>query len=103
MAVHVYYLWLLLFLFILFKFNFNVVLFDAIFFILASVHQLRIVFNLVEALVTGYQAHRFKVFLLARVLGLRSAQQLVWLLGNLFFLLLVTYYFFVLLNSFLFL
>jgi uncharacterized membrane protein len=95
-AVHVYNLWLLLFLFILFKFNFHVtVLFGAVFFVVMVVLQ-----RLVVALVGRNLTHRFKILLFSGVV-LRGSQELVWLLGNIFFFLAVTIYCFVdLINSF---
>lgn len=90
MAVHVYNLWLLLFLFILFKFNFHVtVLFGAVFFVVMVVSQ-----RLIVALVALDLTYRFKILLFGGVV-LRGSQELVWLLGNIFFFLAVTIYCFI--------
>lgn len=96
MAVHVYNLWLLLFLFILFKFNFHVtVLFGTVFFVVMVVLQ-----RLVVAFVALNLTYRFKILLFGGVV-LRGSQELLWLLGDIFFFLAVTIYCFIdLINSF---
>lgn len=84
-AVHVYNLWLLLFLFILFKFNFHVtVLFGAVF--------LGVLQHLVVAFVALNLAYRFKILLLCSWQVFGGSQELIWLLGNIFFFLTVTTY-----------